>query len=202
MKAFVTVPNRGWVHRQVMGLMVRIVAEREWGIDYDAPVYPPPYDSAMNILAKRFYEGDCDFWLNIDADNPPVDNPLKFMALDKDILGFPTPGLSETESPMVHPMSFRIVEGRHVPVRNGKGLERVDAVSSGAMLISRRVFENPAMRRHPFLSVYNEAGIRTHGPDIMFCQRARENGFEIWSHFDCPSLHYKEVELGELMGRL
>lgn len=202
MKVLVTVPNRGWIHRQVAALLINVIAERGCELEIDLPIHPPPYDNALNIIAKRFYEGNADFWLNVDDDNPPAKNPLVSMELDKDILGFPTPGLSEKQEPMVHPMAFRIVGGKHVPVRDGKGLEKVDCISSGAMLIHRRVFENPHMRNFPFLSAYNQLGIRTHGPDISFCARARDQGFEIWANYDIPSLHYKEVELGELMGKL
>lgn len=202
MKVLVSIPNRGWVHRQVLGLVVKMLAEREYGVELIAPVFSPPYDNALNTIVRGFYEGDCDFWFNMDDDNPPSRNPLELMKLDKDIIGCPTPGLSEKQSPMVHPMAFRIVDGQHVPVRDGKGLERVDAISSGAMLIHRRVFENSEMRKYPFLSIYNEFGQRTHGPDISFCSRAKKAGFEIFAHFDYPALHYKEVELGELMGKL
>lgn len=179
-----------------------MVAERTCALDIDPCIHPPPYDNALNITARKYYEGDWDFWMNIDHDNPPGRNPLALVALDKDILGFPTPGLSEKQNPMVHPMAFRVVDGKHVPVRDGKGLERVDCISSGAMLIARRVFDKPEMRVAPFLSTYNQYGIRTHGPDISFCARAREAGLEVWAHFDYPSYHYKEIELGELMGRL
>ena len=202
MKVLVTIPNRGWVHRQVLAIALQMVAERECELVIDPAIHPPPYDNCLNILARKFYLGDYDFWMNIDHDNPPTKNPLELIKLDKDIIGLPTPGLSEFQNPMVHPMAFRIVDGKHVPVRDGKGLERVDAISSGAMLIKKRVFDNEMMRRFPFLSVYNEYGIRTHGPDIAFCSKARSQGFEIYSHFDYPCYHYKDFELGELMGRL
>lgn len=179
-----------------------MVVHRNYHIEIDPAIHPPPYDNCMNILARKFYTGDYDYWYNMDHDNPPVRNPLDLIELDKDIIGCPTPGLSEKYTPMVHPMVFRIEDNQHVPVRDGKGLERVDCVSSGAMLISKRVFDKPEMRKYPFLSMYNEAGIRTHGPDIMFCKRAREAGLEIYAHFDYPCYHYKDIEMGELMGRL
>lgn len=201
MRVFVTVPNLGWVHRQVLGTVVNMLVESRCEIEFDAPLENPPYDNALNTIAKRFYGGNCDFWLNIDADNPPSRNPLDLCELGKDIIGCPTPNIRVGRNPLVQWMVFRLADGRHVPIE-GKGLERVDAISSGAMLIARRVFENPEMRKHPFLSVFNLDGIRVQGPDLSFCARARKQGFEIYAHFDYPSYHYKEVELGELMGKV
>ena len=201
MRVLVTVPNLGWVHRQVLGVVVNMLVEGRCEIEFDAPLEDPPYDNALNVTAKRFHEGNCDFWLNIDADNPPSRNPIELCGLDRDVIGCPTPNIRVGRKPLVQWMAYRIVDGKHVSV-DGQGLERVDAISSGAMLIARRVFENPEMRKHPFLSIYNEHGIRIQGPDLSFCARARKQGFEIYAHFDYPSRHYKEVELGELLGKL
>ena len=201
MKILVTIPNLAWVHRQVLGLVVRMMAESKHELSIDAPVFDPPYDNALNHIAKAFREGSWDYWLNVDADNPPSRNPLELVELDKDIIGCPTPRIKVGQTPMVTWMAYNLVDGKHVTM-DGKGLEKRDAVSSGAMLIAHRVFEHPDMQKHPFLSVYNVDGFRILGPDFAFCGRARNSGFEIYAHYDYPSYHYKEVELGELMGKV
>ena len=151
-------------------------------------------------VAKMFREStEFDWWLNIDADNPPQGNPLDLIALNKDIIGCPTP-IWQPEN--VNPIPWNVYgkeDGKLTEWKNYDGLQKVAAVGSGCMLFSRRVFENPPMQKGPFLAVYDEYGIRKLGPDIAFCLRAGEAGFEVWAHFDYICGHHQEVNLLDVM---
>ncbi len=59
------------------------------------------------------------------------------------------------------------------------------------MLIHRRVLEHTKMKE-PFLrsTVLREVI----SEDLNFCYRARKAGFKVYTHFDYPCGHLKEVE--------
>ena len=150
-------------------------------------------------------EGDYNYWLSIDADNPPIDNPLDLVELDKDIIGLPTPVWHFTEKKKgERPIYWNAYD--YVPEEDAykehlprTGLQKVDAIGTGCFLIARRVFENPEMRKAPFERKLLEDGRVNKGNDISFCERARGQGFEIYSHYDYPCMHFNELELNEVI---
>ncbi len=146
--------------------------------------------------------GDCDFWLSIDADNPPEKNPLDLVELDKDIIGCPTPIWHYTGKAGERPIYWNAYQydestGAYREWPNREGLQKVDAVGTGCIMMSRRVFEDPEMRRGAFTRKLNADGTVDKGNDISFCERATEQGFEIWCHYDYPAGHMVEIELNE-----
>ena len=86
----VTVPNEGWVHKTVAERMLLLQSDRRHKVRLRFPV-ERPYENNLHHIVVEFRHGDCDFWLNIDSDNPPMQNPLDLVELDKDIIGLPTP---------------------------------------------------------------------------------------------------------------
>jgi hypothetical protein len=65
------------------------------------------------------------------------------------------------------------------------------------VLIARRVLEHPDLRA-PFAYRYDEDGIKIWEEDSVFCYRARNAGFQIWSALSHPCGHIKEVDLADL----
>lgn len=162
-----------------------------------------PYENNLHHIVNAFMAGDYDFWLSMDADNPPQNNPLDLVELDKDIIGLPTPIWHYTQKPKERPIYWNAYDyvpgkGAYREHQTRKGLQRVDAIGTGCFLISRRVFEDPEMRNGPFTRKLNLDGTVDRGNDISFCERARERGFEIYCHFDYPCNHFSEVELNEV----
>ena len=100
----------------------------------------------------EFLEGDCEFWLSIDDDNPPglQKNPLDLCAESLDVVGFPTPIYhwtgKEGERPFVYNAYVR-AEGGYKEFPTKSGLQEVDAVGFGMVLFHRRVFENAEMQK-------------------------------------------------------
>jgi len=80
-----------------------------------------------------------------------------------------------------------------------KGLQKVDATGTGCFLIARRVFENEEMQKGAFTRKLYPDGRVEKGNDISFCERAREQGFEIYAHFGYPCMHFNELELTEVI---
>lgn len=203
MKILVTVPCAPpWLHKHVVFTLLAL--QRDPRVTVMLPTHRP-FENNLHHIITNFVDGDYDYWLSFDADNPPIRNPLDLVALDKDILGCPTPVWHWTGAEGERPIYWNIY--RADPESGGysewlpqEGLQQVDAVGSGCMLIARRVFEDPKMRVAPFRRTTEVGGQVEKGPDIAFCERARACGFEVWTHFDYPCRHFVEVELTEVIG--
>lgn len=155
-----------------------------------------PYEHALNLIAQRATAEGYDWWLQLDDDECPTRNPLDLIEFDKDVVNCPAPawmpdrGIS---SPVVW-LVFDEVDGGFRPHSPCEGLQMVDQVNSGATLIARRVFSTI---ENPFGCEWRH-GLKTAGPDIAFCRRARAAGFEIWAHYGYPCHHWNVIDLTEL----
>jgi hypothetical protein len=167
-------------------------------------IYPThvPFENSLHHCVNWFMNGKYDFWLTMDNDNPPGRNPLDLAVLDKDVMGLPTPVWHWTGEEGERPIYWNAYKYNKSadaynewPVR--EGLQCVDAVGTGCVLISRRVFEASAMRAGAFARKLNEDGTVDRGNDISFCERARDCDFEIWANYDYPAEHMVEVPLNE-----
>jgi len=140
-----------------------------------------------------------DYWLSMDDDNPPTNNPLDLVPMDLDYVGFPTP-VWHSEIKGDRPYYFNALmweekeEGWKPYEKNTRGLQEVDAVGTGCFLVSRRVIE---AIKFPFARQYDEDGLVTHGHDYLFCHKVKEHGFKVWTHFGYICQHFNELELLE-----
>lgn len=202
MRVLVTVPNMHWVHQHVVHCLLKLQQDRRYQLRIDLPSNKP-YENNQAHIVKAFLAGDFDFWLSMDDDNPPMNNPLDLVELDKDIIGLPTPVWHYTGKKGERPIYWNAYDYRpgndayaeHEP---REGLQRVDAIGTGCFLIARRVFENPELQKGAFTRKLNGDGTVNKGNDISFCERAREQGFEIYAHYGYPCSHFCEVELNEV----
>ena len=201
----ISFPNQHWLHKHVVHKMLLLLTDGRHKVNIIMPSYKPYVNNLHHIL-NDFMAGEYDFWLNIDADNPPIQNPLDLIQLDRDIIGFPTPiwhyvGGGKGERP-VYWNAYDYVEdsGMYKEHQEKDGLQRVDAVGTGCLLIARRVFEKPEMRKAPFMREWNEDGTVEKGNDIKFCEIAQKNGYEIYCHYDYPCDHFSELSLSETVG--
>lgn len=146
-----------------------------------------PVANNRNRTALRVLEDEAvAFLCSIDNDSVPAGfNPLDYVERDLDVVGFPyLTWRANADPPLVW-----------IPEEPGdRGLEEVDWLGGGCLLIARRVLEHPDMRG-PFLDCWNSDGRRTMPEDINFCERARRAGFRVWCAFDRPLHHFKTVEL-------
>ncbi len=201
MKVLVSVPNTGWIHKHVTFAAVRILRDGRHSANLILPTHNP-YENNLHHILNDFMAGDFEFWLNIDADNPPMKNPLDLVDHDLDIVGLPTPvwhSGKKGDRP-VYWNGYDCEGDAYKEHEPRKGLQKVDAVGTGCFLVARRVFENPEMRKAPFQRQYYEDGRVHKGNDISFCERARAQGIDIWCHYDYPCMHFNELELNETVG--
>jgi len=206
LSVLVTLPNMHWVHQHVADSLLKLRKDTRYNLTFIFPS-KKPYENNQHHIVNDFMKGDYDFWLSIDADNPPTVNPLNLIELDKDIIGLPTPiwcynekKAKKGESPIYwNAYKYNEKEDAYNEYHPREGLQRVDAIGTGCFLIARRVFENKEMRKAPFERKLNEDGTVERGNDISFCERATEQGFEIYCHFDYLCKHFCELELGEII---
>ncbi len=196
----ITVPNLHWIHKLVVHRLLLLQQDRRYRVTISLPSNRP-FENNLHHIINDFMAGDWDFWLSMDADNPPERNPLDLIEFNKDIIGCPTPIWHYTK-PGDRPIYWNAYQYdtatqayREWPDRDG--LQRVDAVGTGCVLFARRVFADPEMRKGAFTRKLNSDGTVDKGNDISFCERARERGFEVWCHYDYPSEHMCEIPLNE-----
>jgi SAM-dependent methyltransferase len=200
----ISIPNQGKHRHEITGQVLSCVhsCPPEIGLGYrsrDAK----PLDNAKNLAAKSFMEGDFDYMLMIDDDNPPIRNPLELALLDLDIIACPTLIWSAKLIEMgvgAWPWTVNCYDWEprkdmwicHLPQT---GLQEVDAVGMGCTFIHRRVFKEvwPFFQRE-----YDQDGIARKGSDLLFCKRAKEAGFRIWAHFGFPADHVKSMSYLEV----
>lgn len=198
----VTVPNTGMVHRFVAATVTAMHYDDRVTLEARYPMQRP-YENNMNGIIRKFLEGDWDFWVNIDSDNPPLKNPLDLVGLDLDLVGMPTPIWSwdgNVESNPIMWNAFRWIEkeGCFKQIEETNGLQEVDAIGSGAFVCARRVLQHTDLQKGAFLRVYDEHGEQAMGCDLAFSRRVTKAGWRIWAHFDYPSRHYVRTDITQV----
>ena len=198
----VTCPNTGWIHKAVVFKLIHILQDRRHKTTLLLPTHRP-FENNLHHIINDFVAGDYDYWLTIDNDNPPQNNPLDLVELDRDIVGLPTP-VWNSATPGGRPIYWNAYKYdaqaeayREWPDK--RGLQKVDAVGTGCVLFARRVFEDPDMQNGAFTRKLNLDGTVDRGNDISFCERARERGWNIWAHFGYPCDHICELPMIEVI---
>ena len=198
------IPTTGNIHMRVFEAFLESTQE-PCGHEIGIMVTPgKPVENTRNISVMTFLEeeNEHDYLLFVDSDNPPRKNPMELVELDKDVMVIPTPMWRSdvADLDMGHfPWNWSTYD--YVPERDvweqhrpHDGLQEIDAGGTGCMIIARRVLEHPAMRA-PFMRKWTEDGIDHRGSDLLFCKRAKEAGFTIWTHYDYVCSHFKEIDL-------
>jgi len=202
MKVLITVPNLGWLHKEVVYKLLMLQKDNRYELEFYLPQNKPIENNYHNILTK-FINEKFDFWLSIDADNPPIKNPLDLVELDLDIVGLPTPIWYNTFKKGERPVYLNGFEkaenGQYAEYKKMEGLQEVDAIGTGCFVAARRIFENDFIRKEGFHKTWKTDGTMKKGGDLMFCDRLKKEGFKIWMHYGYFCDHYVEVSLNEVM---
>jgi len=187
----VALPNEGWIHRDVALRLPLLLGDSRVRASVTAPVWRP-YEHALARITQQLLEEGQDYLLVIDADNPPRNNPLDLVDLDLDVVGCPTPIWRPGSGyPICWNAMDRVEDGWREHAEKA-GLQEVDAVGSGCVLIARRVL---ASLEAPWVRVWDERGFVAEGTDFAFCRRAKAAGWRVWAHYDYPCEHHREVGL-------
>lgn len=202
-KVFLVILNQGTISAGLESQMVRYM--KEVGENYTFMFHPSRYTgrpiaSNRNEITRDFLKSDADYLVMIDDDNPPNQNFLKLLDLDKDVIGVPTPGRNNRG---VFWMVYNFTKDypkevvlEAFPYEKRRGLQKVDAISTGSVIIARRVLEKI---KTPFADSFDEDGVIIHSDDISFAHKVKQAGFQEWAHFDYNCSHYKTVDLLQMI---
>ena len=158
-----------------------------------------PISSNRNKIVKDFLETDCKFLVMIDDDNPPVKNPFELLDYNKDVIGAIVPGRDDWG---IHWHVYEVVEDNpktgiiHKAHVLENGLQKVDAVSTGCIIIKRKVLEKI---KKPFEDLFDKDGVIMSNDDLYFAHKVRKAGFQEWIHSDYICSHYKTVDLLQML---
>jgi hypothetical protein len=202
-KVYVAILNQG--HNQAGLESTLIQWMNEYVGKYKFNFFPSKYtyrpiSANRNRIVKDFLETDYDILVMIDDDNPPIQNIFKLIEYDKDVMGVPVPirddngikwsvfNYSESYPKEVKYVAF--------PLDKRHGLQRVGAISSGVLIVKRKVLERV---KKPFEDRFDENGCIINSDDMYFAYKVDRAGFEIWTNFDYYCSHYKTVDLLQML---
>jgi len=128
----------------------------------------------------------------MDEDNPPLKNPLDLISYKKDVMILPTLMFKGDVGKLAFNVFKKVPHDWQTMVFEGEKLFRIDRGGAGCILIKRKVVQNI---RAPFNTKKNKDGLRIVGEDMMFCEKAKKAGYEVWGNWDYCCSHYKTVDL-------
>lgn len=168
-------------------------------------------DKVRNYMAKQALESGFDYLLMVDDDNPIPEDTLELMLEDdKDIVVAPimTRNPNEkgerdlcafySEEKKIKENTLRIYN--HITEFRDEGpLHRIDAGGTGCMMIRRNVLETlwKKYEGEPFQfgDITVDGQRRTMSEDAEFCERAVDEGFEIWLDERIKPFHIGNFEM-------
>jgi|SRR5579859_3459114 len=144
---------------------------------------PPQYPGGVDLKYK-----ECTHLLFIDDDLiVPPNGLMRLLGHDVPIVG----GLYYARTEPHLPVCYRhVVDNNWVPITEFcAGLQEVDAMGAGFMLIKREVFERMS---RPWFDFSDRMG-----EDMWFCEQARNLGYQILLDADIKCKHLQVMEIGE-----
>lgn len=190
-KILVTVINQGWVRSEMIQTCFLMASDPRAQIVI-APMEHKIYENNLNGALKMAREGKYDFLITFDHDNVPVGNPIDLAFLGKDIIGMPYLSYQYSPSGEIELgfLSMDKVEKGYRNHKNVEGLQEVDAIASGALLLSKKVIDSGIYFEREWKEGFAEKGV-----DFYFCEKAKGAGFKVHAHYGYLAEHYKEIPL-------
>jgi len=166
------------------------------GVDFVVPPYGRT-DVVRNKLGMVLLSSDYTHVLMLDNDHIHPSNIIHklarwiLMAKSEEEEPLVVGGLNYTRMPPFYPCAFIKPEGddKHRPITEYKrGLIPVDAVGTGSILISRKVFER--IKPPWFYNIYDEVDFDNWpGEDIGFSINCKREGIQCWVDTTVSSPH-------------
>jgi glycosyltransferase involved in cell wall biosynthesis len=166
---------------------------------------------ARNLLVKDMLESDCDYLIFIDSDiNFEPEDILRLMAWASDPKKGIVAAVPRTRSEDKVYIANLDYDEQGELTMNGMGLVRAERVATAFMMVRREVFVTMEAA-HPDWKYYDKRSDRVLpclfdfklteegyiGEDFLFCDRARELGFEVWVD---PSITLGHMGVQEYVG--
>jgi hypothetical protein len=191
--------NQGEIAVELAQCINSILSTSEFPIfvDYSCE---KPISFNRNQIVKRFLERpQYDYLIMLDSDIVPTANYLNLINFKKDIIsGLCFAFTKKNIFPLILKHSKEKITGNKYRAYDSlhpdkwTGLVEVDAVGTGAVILSRKVLEAIP---YPFRNEYDKTGNKQIGLDLNFCRRAKKLGFQVWCHTDYVCSHHTRFDL-------
>ncbi len=197
-KVYVALLNMGEVVTGLESSLYKWMQSKKGYQFFFQPRKEIPTDSNRNHIVADFLKTDMDYLAMFDCDTYPLLNPFNMLDSNKDVIGgayfgWGKNGLRFHVYQKNKEKSLAKIQYLQYPPAKRGGLQKVDAVGAGCMLIKRRVLEKI---KKPFAYIYEpHIGRLKMSDDIAFCYRCQKAGFEVWVNWDHIASHFKTVDL-------
>lgn len=195
---YLAILNQGEIRIELVYLLVRWMQDDRYKIYLDLPCDKPIAHNRAKIV-ERFLKSGYDYLMMLDGDIIPPADTISLADYDKDVIGGACFAYKNSSIvPLV--LEYNKGEGDEYRVKSGDkmfGVQEVDAIGTGCIMIARRVLEDV---KAPFINIYNEDGIRERGLDLSFCKKAKKLGYKVWVNFDYLCSHWTMVDLKAIYG--
>lgn len=194
-KLLVTILNQGYIRPELSDVQTMLLNDSRVETTV-IHVNIQPSENARNASVKKMLNEGYDYLLTIDHDTIPLKNPIDLIELGLDVVGFAVPqwNMSDPNYPIYFVGMDRVEKGYNEH-KDKNGLQEVDAVGSGCLLMSRKVLE---CVEEPFVRKWKD-GFAVTGLDFYFCEKAKEQDFKVYCHYDYVANHIKELSLLDVL---
>lgn len=196
---YVAVLNQGEISTELVQYLNAMVASSPYPLFIDYPSEKPITYNRNKIVRGFLERTQYDYLIMIDSDIVPPPDYLKLLDFQKDIIsGVCFAFTKKNIFPLVlkksatKPTDSKYFPYESVDPAKWDGLIEVDAVGTGAIVLSRKVLE--AMP-YPFKNVYDKVGEKQIGNDLNFCREAKAKGFKVFVHTDYVCSHFTRFDL-------
>ena len=201
-KVMVNMLNQGMItagwESQVMAWMQKMSNRYYFHIFFPSK---RPISANRNQIAKDFMAGDWDYLVMLDNDNPCHKNILELLDLNLPVVGGVYPG-RDKYGIMFHVYQMfenptELINFRIYPPEKREGLQKVDAIGTGLIVIQRWVIEKMYKNGYtaPFEDMFQKDGTNFNSDDMAFCLKCKKLGIDVYAHYDYIGSHWKEVDL-------
>lgn len=197
---FVAIPSaRGFSCNELFTTILHWCADKTVLVTIEFYQYLQPIDNARNRAVEKFLEVGASHLFFVDDDIvPPHDCLRRLLRHKKRIVAPVCFSMKEFGGAYYpYPVTTR-GHGDEQEIHCGEGLDWVDNIGTGAVLLRREVVEKLKKDGPLFRFEYDKNGIVTLGEDYHFSRRARESGEDIWVDYSIHCKHYRKVDIREM----
>lgn len=190
-KVLISVLHQGWIRPELTQRVALMESDERVDVEVLYTALRPS-ENNRNHTVRETLRGGFDWLLTIDHDIVPRSNPIDLIFWGKKIVGCACPVWNVVDP--TYPLYFvgmDKVDGGYKEHKERAGLQKVDAVGSGCLLIHKDVLD---VVEEPFVRKF-EGGFAVVGLDFYFCEKAIEAGFDVYCHYDYQCSHFREVDL-------
>jgi hypothetical protein len=200
---YIAILNEGTIRTELSVVLNELLLQDKYKVLIRYP-NDKPITFNRNEIVKSFLKSPCDYLLMIDDDVVPPLGILNLADFQKDIIGALCFAFTHN---MVVPIAWnRRADGQYwlSDLDGNDGLQKVDAVGTGCIMISRKVLENPWWQNNGgwFKNEYDKTGHKKEGNDLAFCRKAEDLGYKVYTHTDYTCSHIVPMDLRYIYGTL